>query len=262
MWEEGGYFTPKIDSAKEPYTIVLPPPNSNGKLHVGHALLVAIEDLLIRWKRMQGYSALWIPGTDHAGFETQTVFEKHLKKDGKSRLDFEIRGKEKIWLFGPNGSGKSTMVKMIMGEETPTEGTISVGVNMKIGYFAQKQTHLDYEKNLLDQFIEETKCSFGDAHGLLNRFMFDRDAIRKSVKNLSPGERARYAFAIFASENYDMLILDEPTNHLDIETKEVIEESLRDFAGTLLLVSHDRYFVESIGVEKMLNLREGKLEWI
>lgn len=89
MWEEGGYFTPKIDSAKEPYTIVLPPPNSNGKLHVGHALLVAIEDLLIRWKRMQGYSALWIPGTDHAGFETQTVFEKHLKKDGKSRLDFD-----------------------------------------------------------------------------------------------------------------------------------------------------------------------------
>lgn len=89
MWEDGGYFTPDLDPNKEPYAIVLPPPNSNGKLHVGHALMIAIEDLLIRWKRMQGYSALWIPGTDHAGFETQAVFEKHLKKEGKSRLDFD-----------------------------------------------------------------------------------------------------------------------------------------------------------------------------
>ncbi len=88
-WEEGGYFTPKIDPQEKSYTIVLPPPNSNGKLHVGHALMIAIEDLLIRWKRMQGYSALWIPGTDHAGFETQSVFEKNLKKEGKSRMDYD-----------------------------------------------------------------------------------------------------------------------------------------------------------------------------
>ncbi len=89
LWEEGGYFTPKTDPAKKSYTIVLPPPNSNGKLHVGHALMIAIEDLLIRWKRMQGYSALWVPGTDHAGFETQSVFEKNLKKEGKSRMDYD-----------------------------------------------------------------------------------------------------------------------------------------------------------------------------
>lgn len=93
MWEDGGYFTPDRDadknSGKKPFTIVLPPPNSNGKLHTGHALMVALEDLMIRRKKMQGYSALWIPGTDHAGFETQAVFEKHLKKEGKSRLDFD-----------------------------------------------------------------------------------------------------------------------------------------------------------------------------
>lgn len=192
----------------------------------------------------------------------ENVSKAYGDKKVYENLDFEIRGKEKIWLFGPNGSGKSTLVKMIMGEETPTSGEITLGANMKVGYFAQKQTHLDFEKNLLEHYMEQTRCPFGEAHGMLNRFLFDKDAIRKSVKNLSPGERARFAFAIFAYENYDMLILDEPTNHLDIETKEVIEDSLRDFEGTLLLVSHDRYFVESIGIEKMLNLKEGQLRWM
>ncbi len=89
MWEDSGFFKAKIDPKKKPYTIILPPPNSNGKLHVGHALMLAIEDLLIRWKRMQGFSALWLPGTDHAGFETQVVYEKELEKEGKSRMDFD-----------------------------------------------------------------------------------------------------------------------------------------------------------------------------
>ncbi len=89
MWEEGGYFKASRDPNKQPYAIVLPPPNANGVLHVGHALMIALEDTLVRWKRMQGYSALWLPGTDHAGFETQVVYEKQLAKQGKSRFDFD-----------------------------------------------------------------------------------------------------------------------------------------------------------------------------
>ncbi len=89
MWESGGYFKPGMKSEKGPYTIVLPPPNASGKMHTGNVLMIAIEDCLIRWKRMQGYDALWLPGTDHAGFETQTTFERHLKKEGKSRFDFD-----------------------------------------------------------------------------------------------------------------------------------------------------------------------------
>ncbi len=89
MWEKGGYFKPSVDPAKTPYTIVLPPPNASGKMHTGNVLMIAIEDLLIRWKRMKGFSALWVPGTDHAGFETQITFEKELYKQGKSRLDFD-----------------------------------------------------------------------------------------------------------------------------------------------------------------------------
>ncbi|MEK7092799.1 MAG: class I tRNA ligase family protein, partial [Patescibacteria group bacterium] len=87
-WEESGYFKPEVNPDGEPYTIILPPPNASGKMHTGNVLMIAIEDLLIRWKRMQGYAALWLPGTDHAGFETQTTFERELKKQGKSRFDY------------------------------------------------------------------------------------------------------------------------------------------------------------------------------
>ncbi|MEK7611451.1 MAG: valine--tRNA ligase [Patescibacteria group bacterium] len=89
MWEEGGYFTPKIDPLKKPFTILLPPPNASGKMHVGNIFMIALEDLMIRWHRMKGEPALYVPGTDHAGFETQITFERELKKDGKSRFQFD-----------------------------------------------------------------------------------------------------------------------------------------------------------------------------
>jgi len=174
-------------------------------------------------------------------------------------LSFEVRGGEKVWLFGPNGAGKSTIVKLIMGDEVVTEGTVKIGENLRIGYFAQKQTHLAHDKDLLTFFLEETKCEYGAAFSNLRKFMFEKDDLKKKVGNLSPGQRARFAFAIFAYKNYDMLILDEPDNHLDIDTKEVLEESLREYKGTLLLISHDRFFVERVGVEKVLNLKNGNL---
>jgi len=99
-WEESGVFVGKIDPDKKPFTIVLPPPNANGKLHTGHVLMLAIEDILIRWKKMQGYSTLWLPGTDHAGFETQVVFERSLQEKGKSRFDYDRDSLYKeIWNF-------------------------------------------------------------------------------------------------------------------------------------------------------------------
>ncbi len=99
-WTKADAFKVKIDPSKEPYTIVLPPPNASGQMHMGNILMVAIEDLLIRWKRMQGYNALWLPGTDHAGFETQTTYERELKKQGKSRFDFDRNTLyQNIWDF-------------------------------------------------------------------------------------------------------------------------------------------------------------------
>ncbi len=99
-WTKADAFKVKIDPSKEPYTIILPPPNASGQMHMGNILMVAIEDLLIRWKRMQGYNALWLPGTDHAGFETQTTYERELKKQGKSRFDFDRNTLyQNIWDF-------------------------------------------------------------------------------------------------------------------------------------------------------------------
>ncbi len=105
-WEAAGAFTPERDPNKKPYTIVLPPPNASGKMHTGNVLMIAIEDLLIRWKRMQGYAALWLPGTDHAGFETQITFERKLKEEGKSRFDFDRQTLyQKIWDFVQENKG-------------------------------------------------------------------------------------------------------------------------------------------------------------
>ncbi|MBI2414767.1 ABC-F family ATP-binding cassette domain-containing protein [candidate division WWE3 bacterium] len=182
--------------------------------------------------------------------------EKEIFKD----LNFELRGKEKVWLYGPNGAGKSTIVKIVMGLEKPTLGNVTLGNNINIGYFSQVQSNLVSENTLLEEFIEKTGIYFGKAFGYLSKFLFDKDSVQKKIWQLSPGERARFAFAIFAYKDYDLLILDEPDNHLDIETKEVIEKSLSEFNGTLLLVSHDRYFVEMVGVDKVLNLSDGGIK--
>ena len=105
-WEDSRVFEGKVEPNKKPYTIVLPPPNANGKLHIGHVLMLAIEDILIRWKKMTGYSTLWLPGTDHAGFETQVVFERHLKEKGKSRFDYDRDSLYKeIWDFVEENKG-------------------------------------------------------------------------------------------------------------------------------------------------------------
>jgi len=177
-------------------------------------------------------------------------------------INFELRGNDKIWLFGPNGAGKSTLIKTLIGEEMPTQGVAELGNNIELGYFSQVQTQLDFKETLLENFIRETGCYFGNAYGKLNKFLFNKEAVQKRIWQLSPGERSRFKLAVFANKNYDLLIMDEPDNHLDIETKEVLEESLRDYRGALLLVSHDRYFIESIGIEKMYNLREGAISYL
>jgi len=176
-------------------------------------------------------------------------------------LNLEIRGGEKVWLFGPNGAGKSTLVKIVMGLETPTAGEVKVGENIKIGYFSQIQERIKSRKNIKDEFIDRTSCFYGAVGNYLSKFLFsEKDITEKLVSQLSPGERARFEFAIFSFKDYDLLILDEPDNHLDIETKEVLEQSLRDYKGTILLVSHDRYFVGNSGITSVLNLKDGVLK--
>lgn len=154
---------------------------------------------------------------------------------------------EKVALAGMNGEGKSTFIKCIMGE-TPYEGNIMLGHNVEIGYFAQNQADLLDESLTVFETIDEV--AVGDIRtqirSILGAFMFNRDDSDKKVKVLSGGERTRLAMVKLLLEPVNLLILDEPTNHLDIKTKEVLKQALLDYDGTVILVSHDRDFLDGL----------------
>ncbi|MEG0517728.1 MAG: ABC-F family ATP-binding cassette domain-containing protein [Bacteroidales bacterium] len=164
-----------------------------------------------------------------------------------NKASITIERGEKIAFVGKNGEGKSTMVKAIMGE-IDFEGTLQLGHNLKIGYFAQNQASLLDESNSVFKTIDD--IAVGDIRtkirDILGAFMFNKDDSDKLVKVLSGGERTRLAMIKLLLEPVNLLILDEPTNHLDLKTKEILKEALRNFDGTLILVSHDRDFLNGL----------------
>ena len=167
-WEDSGVFVGKIDPDKKPFTIVLPPPNANGKLHTGHVLMLAVEDILIRWKKMQGYSTLWLPGTDHAGFETQVVFERFLKDQGKSRFDYDRDSLYKeIWDFVEANKGviENQMKRMGPGLDwTRYTYTLDEGV-VKIVYSTFRKMlseGLIYRDDYIVNFCPKCGTTFAD----------------------------------------------------------------------------------------------------
>ena len=161
---------------------------------------------------------------------------------------------------GKNGEGKSTLVKCIMGE-IPFDGNLKIGHNVKIGYFAQNQAQLlDQEITVFDTI---DRVAVGDIRtkirDILGAFMFGGDAIDKKVKVLSGGEKTRLAMIKLLLEPVNLLILDEPTNHLDIRTKDILKQSIIDFTGTVIVVSHDREFLDGI-VSKVYEFGGGKVK--
>lgn len=176
-------------------------------------------------------------------------------------IDLEVRGRERVLLAGKNGSGKSTLLKMIVGEIAPDKGEVRIGANLWIGYFAQGQETLNLEKDVLTEFLSTNgiDCGISRARTILGAFMFPGDDIYKKVGVLSYGERVRLMFAKLVNQGNQFLILDEPTNHLDIPSREVVEEALNTFKGALLFVSHDRYFIDKIGVDRVINLIDGQI---
>lgn len=164
--------------------------------------------------------------------------------------DLTMYGSEKLWIYGPNGIGKTTLIKILMGMIKPDSGEVIWGNNIKWEYFSQEQSHLDFEATVEDYFMRKTSIDWNRSFGVLEKFLFPKSMRRTQIKYLSPGQRARLSFAIFAQGDYNFLILDEPTNHIDISTKEVIENSLYEFKGGILVISHDRYFVRNIGITR------------
>lgn len=164
-----------------------------------------------------------------------------------SNISFEILAGQKIGLIGPNGCGKTTFLKLLTREETPTQGTLSISQGVKAGYFDQGHLSLRLENTLVEEVLRGHKdISVEDAKALLGQFHFKGENLEKKVEHLSGGERARLAFLRLIMEPYNLLLLDEPTNHMDIESKAAIETALTTYDGTVIVVSHDRRFLDTV----------------
>lgn len=181
---------------------------------------------------------------------------------GKTILDkisVNICAGERVAFIGANGSGKSTFVKAIMSEQNlPMSGKIEVGPSVKIGYLPQIIEFTEPNSSLLEYFKNEVGVDEERARRILASFDFYKDEVSKKVKNLSGGERIRVKLAILLQQQINTLIFDEPTNHIDIPTKEVLEEALSNFGGTLIFVSHDRYFINKFA-DKIFEFSSGKV---
>lgn len=175
--------------------------------------------------------------------------------------DLLIERGDRIAFLGPNGAGKSTLLRLIVGMEPPTEGMVKLGDHNVIpGYFEQNQAEaLDLEKTVVDTLHDEVPdWTNEEVRTLLGRFLFSGDTVFKKVAALSGGEKARLALAKMLLRPANLLILDEPTNHLDIPAKEMLEEALRNYDGTAIVVSHDRYFISRVA-NKIVEIRDGEL---
>ncbi|MBO1198315.1 ABC-F family ATP-binding cassette domain-containing protein [Staphylococcus simiae] len=162
-------------------------------------------------------------------------------------INIEVSKGDHIAIIGPNGIGKSTLIKTIAGLQQQLGGDINFGANLKIGYYDQKQAEFKSNKTILDYVWDQYRdMNEKDIRAVLSRFLFVQDDVKKIINDLSGGEKARLQLALLMLQRDNVLILDEPTNHLDIDSKEMLEQALQYFEGTILFVSHDRYFINQL----------------
>ena len=175
-------------------------------------------------------------------------------------INLNIFAGERVALIGANGSGKSTLVKSILGEQNlPVDGKIEIGPSVKIGYLPQIITFPKPNQNLLEYFCNSAELNEQKARQVLAGFQFYQEDVTKKVVNLSGGEKMRVKLAELLQKKINTLIFDEPTNHIDIPTKEVLEDALEDFDGTLIFISHDRYFINKFA-DKIIELKNGNIK--
>ncbi|MGE6827712.1 ABC-F family ATP-binding cassette domain-containing protein [Staphylococcus capitis] len=162
-------------------------------------------------------------------------------------INIEVFKGDHIAVFGPNGVGKTTLIKTIANKQDKLAGEITFGANLQIGYYDQKQAEFKSNKTILDYVWDQySHMNEKDVRAVLGRFLFVQEDVKKIINDLSGGEKARLQLALLMLQKDNVLILDEPTNHLDIDSKEMLEQALKHFEGTIIFVSHDRYFINQL----------------
>lgn len=218
---------------------------------------------ILRPKDNIAIKKLQFDGNSHSG-KLLVKFVEVEKRLGDSVLlkkaSFEIRGNEHVLLKGNNGSGKTTIAKLITNSLAPDAGKVRLGENVRVGYFDQEHNTLKPEHTVEQEILAEIghKMSTDNIRSFLAGYgFFDADRYKR-IAQLSSGEQVRLMLAKLVHEQCELLILDEPTNHLDIQSREIIESALKNYRGALLIISHDRYFIKQIGIDRTLQI-ENKL---
>jgi len=182
-------------------------------------------------------------------FDDKTLFKE---------INFSLYYGDRAVIIGNNGTGKSTLLKMILGQTSIDEGKLKLGSNIKVGYLSQHYEAIHQENTVIEEFREEVHVPEGEARNILAGFLFYGYMVYRKVSQLSGGERMRLRLAQLMYQDINLLIVDEPTNHLDIESREVLEDALEKFKGTILSVSHDRYFINKL-FSKIYWLEDGAI---
>ena len=199
-----------------------------------------------------------------SGIQVLSAFGLAKRFNGRclfKNLSFQINRGEKIVILGPNGSGKSTLIKIILGLTGCDEGSFQWGHKVNIGYYAQEHENLNPKNSVLEEVQEANKQSNISLRGLLGSFLFFGDKVFQPVETLSQGEKARLSLCKLIIGGHNLLILDEPTNYLDPNSVVATSEALQDYTGTLILISHDRSFVENIVPDRAIVFGRGIVDY-
>lgn len=223
-----------------------PNPDLYRKAKVMERMLERMEK--VKKPRVQKKMKLQLTASERSGKEVAQFYDVAKSYDRLlfKEVIFDVYWQDTLAIIGENGAGKSTLLKMLLGEEQPDEGIVELGSSVKIGYLAQHLIEADPEARLIDVFRSELMMTEPEARHILAQFLFYGADVFKKFKNMSGGERMRLKLAQLMQQEINLLILDEPTNHLDIESREVLEENLEQFEGTIIAISHDRYFLQKL----------------